>query len=351
MSAKLALEGRLHSNTSQLELSGIKRLEKALKESLINQKEALIIKSTTNKLLKSVSDLTTYVQLEVASLTTPLANLSHLQLEFEQYLDLVQQRKRKLFYVLEGGVKEIVAALDEDLTVFKKWHGAILLNQVEAFADEMLMAKSVNSREVVSNVENYLRKTLIETYSEFITTEDQKIRNAFQHLASEANENLNFLIGDVKQKAAQLFGLQPVNTNFHASLNFETKFYYHLDPIFMTGITFSGSEIAELLPKSLFKGILKKSLRDRTRSEFDKNGGRIRYDYFIARLNQAVLQLKKEINQSLESSTETVNQAVHEAELLRTKSEHEVKNKVNELNMMLAQLHSIRERFLAVENA
>ena len=257
---------------------------------------------------------------------------------------MVQQRKRKLFYVLEGRAKEIITALDEDLDVFKKGHEAILLNQVEAFADEMLMSKSVNSREVVSNVEDYLRKTLIETYSEFITTEDQKIRNAFQHLASEANENMDFLIGDVKQKAAQLFGLQPVNTNFHASLNFETKFYYQLDPIFMTGITFSGSEIAELLPKSLFKSILKKGLRERSRAEFDKNGGRIRYDYFIARLNQAVLQLKKDINQSLESSTETVQRAVQEAERLQTTSKLEVNNKVNELKAMLVELESIRKQ-------
>jgi len=149
------------------------------------------------------------------------------------------------------------------------------------------------------------------------------------------------LIGDVKQKTAQLFGLQVVNTACNASLSFETRFYYHLDPIFMTGITFSGGEIAELLPKSLFKGILKKRVRERTRSEFDKNGGRIRYDYFVTRLNQAVLKLKMDINRSLESSTETVKQAVHEAEQLRTKSELEVKNKANELNMMLTQLQSI----------
>ena len=71
VSDKIALEGRLYSNTSQVELSGIERLEKALKELLINQKEALIVKSTTNKLQISVSDLITYVQLEIISLTTP----------------------------------------------------------------------------------------------------------------------------------------------------------------------------------------------------------------------------------------------------------------------------------------
>jgi F0F1-type ATP synthase membrane subunit b/b' len=56
------------------------------------------------------------------------------------------------------------------------------------------------------------------------------------------------------------------------------------------------------------------------------------------------VKLKKDINRALESSTDTVEQAVHEAERLRTKSELEVKNRVNELKMMLTQLQSIREQ-------
>ena len=75
--------------------------------------------------------------------------------------------------------------------------------------------------------------------------------------------------------------------------------------------------MAQLLPKSLFGGILKKQIREKARTEFDKNGGRIRYDYFITRIDQAVLKLKMDINRALESSTETVKQAVYEAEHLR----------------------------------
>ena len=151
---------------------------------------------------------------------------------------------------------------------------------------------------------------------------------------------MNGLIGDIKQKVAHLFGFQAININFNASLSFETRFYYHLDPIFMTGITFSGGEIAELLPKSLVKGVLKKRIQKRARSEFDKNGGRIRYDYFIARLDQAVLKLKRDINQALDSSTDTVKHAVQEAERLQAKSKLEVKSRVDELSAMLVELES-----------
>ena len=258
LSAKIALEGRLHCDTKQMENSGIEQFETALKGSLINEKQNLILKSANNKLQKAVSDLTTYVQLEIKSLTTPLDNLAHLQLEFERYLNLVQQRKRELFYVLEGRAKEIIRMLDEDLAVFKKEYEEILVKNVEAFVEERFMSENANSREIVSDAEDYLRKTLIDTYSEFIRSEDLKIESSFQQLANEANEKMNALIGDIKQKVAQLFGFQAININFNASLSFETRFYYHLDPIFMTGITFSGGEIAELLPKSLLKAFSKK---------------------------------------------------------------------------------------------
>jgi len=344
VSAKLALEGRLHNDVEEVENSRIKTFEKALQKLVIDEKESLMLKSAKNKIEKSASDLLTYVHLEINSLTMPLENLARLLVEFEQYLELVEQRKRELFYVLEGRAKEIVDMLDENLAVFKKDHEDALVKQVEDFADDEFRTEKASSRKVATNVEEYLRKALIEVYSEFIREEDFKIGNQFQELVNETNEKMNKLIMDVKQKAAQLFGFQAANIVFDASLSFETKFYFHLDPIFMTGITFSGGEIAEFLPKSLFKGILKKRIEERTRAEFDKNGGRIRYDYFITRLDQAALKLKRDLNQSLESSTETVKRAVQEAERLRAKSEFEVKSRVDELNRMLIELQLVKEQ-------
>ena len=244
--------------------------------------------------------------------------------------------------MLEGRAKEIIAGLDEDLASFKKEHETALLVQVERFAEDILTSKGANSREAVSSIEEYLRKTLIETYSDFMASEDQKIRNAFLHLTSEANGKMDVIISDVKHKAAKLFGFHASDITFHASLDYETKFYYHLDPIFITGITFSGGEIAEwLLPKSLFKGVLEKKIRRRTKDEFETNGGRIRYDYFLTRLNQAMLQLKRDINQNFASSTETVKNAMTEAERLKARNELEVKDRISELEGMLDALKSI----------
>jgi tRNA U34 5-carboxymethylaminomethyl modifying GTPase MnmE/TrmE len=340
ISAKLALEGRLHNDHRQVDRSGIEKFEATLKETLMAQKENLIIKSAWKKLEKSAADLRTFVEVELNTLEMPLDNLANLLLEFEQYLTQVDQRKRELFYVLEGRVKEIVNMLDEDLTDFKKEQEDVLVKQIQDFAEQRLTSESTSSKSVVNEVDQYLKKTLIEVYSQFIRTEDTQVGSRFQQLVDEANGKMNALIGDVKHKAQQLFGSQTTDSLFSVSLDFETRFYYHLDPIFFDRVTLSTDEIGQFLPKSWFKGILKKKLDERVRDEFDKNGGRIRYDYFVTRINQAVLMLRRDINQALESSTETVKRAVHEAQELKTKNETEVFSSVILLNRMLGELQS-----------
>jgi hypothetical protein len=86
----------------------------------------------------SLAGKTGMAELEIKSLTTPLDHLAHLQLEFVNYLISVQQRKRELFYVLDGRVKEIISMLDEDLAVFKKTHEEILVKNIKSFVEKKL---------------------------------------------------------------------------------------------------------------------------------------------------------------------------------------------------------------------
>jgi GTP-binding protein EngB required for normal cell division len=340
MSAKAALDGRLHGDVGMVERSGINKFEVALKQSLLADKESFILESAGKKLEKAISDLKTYINIELASLTMPLENLSKLVEEFEQYLTLVDKRKRELFYVLDGRAKEVVTMLDEDLNQFKKEHEPVLISRVWDYAQQNLQAKDTTSRKVTNTVNEYLKKTLIEIYSEFIRSEDLRVQQRFQLIVDDTNTEVNRILGDVKRKAEQLFGFQTATPTFEVSLDFETRFYYHLDPLFFDRITISSSEIAELLPKSLFKGVLKKRIEESARSEFDKNGGRIRYDYFVTRFNQAVIKLRRDINSALDASTETVQKAVQEAQQLRSRGETEVAQSCTQLNKMLSDLES-----------
>jgi GTPase len=343
VSAKLVLEGRLHNDYTQVQLSGLGAFEKALQESLIEKKESLVLTAVKNKVKKSCSDLITYLQLELGSLTMPLDNLAHVKQEFEQYLNLSDKKKSELFYVIQGRTKEIIETLDEDLAAFRNENENKLVERIEAFADEKLRDKTANSKAVMETVDDFIKTVLIEAYTQFIQREDSKLQELFQLLVNEADDKTNALAGDINEKAAKLFGFQAQNVVFSGSLSYQTRFYYHLEPVFTASITFSAGEAAELLPKSLFKGVLKRKLAQRVRSEIDKNGGRIRYDYFVTRIEQAALHLKQDINSALESSTECVHHAVYEAEQLHDRGRGEVSRKVDELKLMQSQLLKVKE--------
>lgn len=348
VSAKSALEGRLSNDNRLVDSSGFEPFEKALHEGLIDKKDDLLLDSAKTKIEKSAAELEAYIQLEINGLLMPLENLGRLKKAFNDYLIDVESKKRELFYVIQGRAKELTTTLDEDLTVFKKENESKLLQSVQEFADQKLAEKQSNSKTVAASVDVFLREKLIEIYSMFIRQEDLKLQKQFQKFVNEIDYKTRVLVGEVKQKASQLFGYQPEKVALNSSMEFETRFYYHLDPVFTTSITFSSGEIAELLPKKLFKGFLKKKLSEHTSSEFDKNGGRIRYDYFVTRLDQAVLKLKQAVNQEIASSTERVHQAVHEAEQLQLKGSEAVKNRVAELRKMQTQLQSITEQLRAI---
>lgn len=343
VSAKTALDGRLYGDNRKIVQSGIEPFVEALHNLLLDKKERLVLRAAQNKINKIISDLMDYIQLQINSLTMSVDNFARIETVFEQYLTLVEQKKREIFYVLEGRARELVAVLDTDLCVFKKNHEEVLVRTVEGYVNDRLSSKETNSRKVVDDVDNYLRKVLIDTYSEFIRQEDLKLGFQFVRLVDETNEKMNLLLSDVKQMVSQLFGFQMVDVSFDVSLNFETKFYYHLDPVFMVGITFSVWEFAELLPKVLFKGVLKRKVSERVRAEFDKNSGRIRYDYFVVRIDQGILRLKGDIVQALEFSVETVKQGIFEAKLLRSQSDLEVRNQADNLKTMLNELQITAE--------
>jgi len=343
VSAKTALDGRLYGDNRKIVQSGIEPFVEALHNLLLDKKERLVLRAAQNKINKIISDLMDYIQLQISSLTMSVDNFARIETVFEQYLTLVEQKKREIFYVLEGRARELVAVLDTDLCVFKKNHEEVLVRTVEGYVNDRLSSKETNSRKVVDDVDNYLRKVLIDTYSEFIRQEDLKLGFQFVRLVDETNEKMNLLLSDVKQMVSQLFGFQMVDVSFDVSLNFETKFYYHLDPVFMVGITFSVWEFAELLPKVLFKGVLKRKVSERVRAEFDKNSGRIRYDYFVVRIDQGILRLKGDIVQALEFSVETVKQGIFEAKLLRSQSDLEVRNQADNLKTMLNELQITAE--------
>jgi len=281
-------------------------------------------------------------------------DLAPATLEFERYLDLVEQRKREFFHVLEGRMNDIVSMLHEDLAAFQKEHEVELVKHVKESADEKIKSETAKQQEATSIVEAYRRKTLGDVYSEFTRHEDLKVRNQFKKLVNEANEKMNTLIADIKMKAAELFEFRVISMVFHSPLSFESSVYYHTNRNLTTDTAFKGETMVKSLSKISVRLDFEKRIKEIARVGFNDNGRRIN-DCFIPRLSHAVLKLKNDINRAFQASAETIKLSINEARQLRTKNETELFTAWVVLNRMLAQLESTREKFgwgfkLRIEN-
>jgi hypothetical protein len=207
----------------------------------------------------------------------------------------------------------------------------------------------MSHRDIVAKVEEYMRQGIIETYTPFMSLEEEKIERRLQELALRFSKEIDSLVGVAREEASKLFGLriELKAPSFSTDLALEHRFYYHFDPFFESDMILFG-DVPVLLPRSLFKGRLLKNIRDRSKQEFDKNGGRIRYDYFITRLDKSVRKFEAELEEGLESSIWNIKCAIEEREKLRQRNSNELSSTVEDLNRTTERLSALRARFQTI---
>jgi hypothetical protein len=340
----MALEGRLKRDASAIEMSGIERLEIALQELLSKGMGELLLTSVANKARRTLADLSLSVELEIKAVSMPRNELDEALATFENTLKSAESRKHELFYFLEGEVKEIINMLDNDLQNFKREQEECFVSKVEEFANTCLKS-NMTSREITAKIEEYMRQAMIETYAPFISAEETKIGSRLLELGDRFTREIDSLVGVARKKASHLFGVavQIEEPNFTTGLALEHRFYYHVDSLFNFDII---DQIPTLLPRSLFKGTLLRRITERARQELDKNGGRIRYDYFITKLEKTISKFKAELQETLQSSIYSISYAIEEGKKLRERDSKEIDATLENLNGALQMLYSIQSRLM-----
>jgi hypothetical protein len=340
VSAKIGMEGCLEKDESKLGVSKIKDLGILLKEMLSRSKGEIIVSSAANKTSKAIADLRVFMEVEKGSLIMSLERLDVALREFERFLGSIETRKREMFYLLDGKAHEIEEMINSDIEKFRTDNESEVISRVENYAKHCLEVKKMSSRHAAEKVQSFLKQTLIETYASFVSAEDKKASDRFGGFVEGFEEQVNNLVNAVREKASELFGVSVEKRRFSISLALEHRFYYHFDPLFKVDTLFMG-QMALMLPSSLFKGILIKRVRESTKEELNKNSGRIRYDYFVSRLDKALLKFKYDLSLALESSVQSVKSALEEGKKMRQKGEVETENRVRELNSAIERLNEI----------
>ena len=342
LSAKSALEGYMEADSAKVTKSGIMQVTAVLDELLRSGKQEILVTSTAVKALKVAEDLLMSQEIAIKSAAMPLNELEQTIRELDDFLKTVESRRREIFYLLDGKSKEIVQMLDEDLECFKNERGSDFVAMLESHANERLESK-MNLRDITTAMEAKLKETLVKTYSDFISSEDPRIEAKFSELVDGVSKQMNSLVEDAVQNVSELFGIKLDAPPTSVRLSTQHRFYYCVEPLFPSDPLFIG-QMPMLLPKFLYKGALLKKVKAHAEEEFDRTAGRIRYDYFIIRMDKGILHLKRDLGRSLDSSILAAKNAALEGAKIRQESGEEVEKTLNELKEVLTVIHSVKNR-------
>ena len=341
VSAKWAHEGYHATGSHKLAESGVPGLMEVLNNLLHGEKQEILIASTATKALKTAEDLRISQEIAVKSAGMPLNRLEETLKQLDDFLRVVDIKKREIFYLLDGKSKEVVQMLDEDLESLKREREAGFLANLEAYANELLTSKR-NVRETTGMLEEKLSEELRAVYSGFTAVEDERIAAKFGELVSTFSRHVDSLVGDVRRELSTLFGIKTEPPLPGMSLTSEHRFYYRSDQLPPIGGMFVG-ELSALLPTFLVKGTLQKRFMGQAKEAFDGTAGRIRYDYFVVRLDRGIIGLKREVGRLLDLSITAARDAVLDGTRMHDRSSEEVNVAVEELNRTLREIQSVKE--------
>lgn len=341
ISAKWAQDGHRGADSHKVAKSGLPELLRVLEDLLRGEKEEMLIASTVTKALKAAEDLRVSQEIAVRTAGMPLNRLEDTLREVDEFLKVVDSKKREIFYLLDGKSKEVVQMLDEDLEAFKEEQESEFLARLESYAREVLESRR-GVRETASMLEERLGDELEAVYSDLASKEDEKIASNFSELVDTFSRQVDSLVGDVRQEVSTLFGIKTEAPLPSLSLTSEHRFYYQSRPFSQSGLIFVG-DVSALLPKFMVKGSLLKKFIGQAKEAFDGTAGRMRYDYFVVRLEKGVIGLKREVGRLLDSSIVAAKDAAVEGTRMHQKSSEEVNAAVEGLNRTLKEIQTVKD--------
>jgi tRNA U34 5-carboxymethylaminomethyl modifying GTPase MnmE/TrmE len=342
ISAKWALDGYREADARKIADSGMAELTTALDNLIHGEKQEILIASIAAKALKVAEDLHVSLEIAIRSAEMPLNQLEKTLEQLDKFLQVVDSKKREVFYLLDGKSKEIVQMLDEDLERFKKEQEAGFLSRLESYAKDAIGSK-LGLGETTTRLEERLREELKATFSDFASSEDERIEARFNELAVTFSRQVDVLVGDVRREVSTLFGIKTESPTPETGLTPEHMFYYRTDSLSPSNLMFVG-EMTALLPKFLLKGTLMKRFMGQAKEAFDGTAGRIRYDYFVVRLDKGIVGLKREVGRLLDSSVLAARNAAVEGTNLRRRSRLEVEDALRGLSGAAAEIQSVKDR-------
>jgi small GTP-binding protein len=351
LSAKLALLARTGTNGTRSgksdEYADIYResnfevFQNALMEFLWKEKDTVSMQTAAVRARRIALEATTLARLRLKAYSESIESLQQKIDQFREFKKEVQKRQTNIQDITYA-TYDIRAMIEEDTVNFKESSRLKVEEQFELAAANV---NNMNPSEFTRELEKTIVKIVTEVVDKWRMEEEAKVKNRFNTIAEEIFNRINVLIDEVYQHAAELFDVKFQKTESYPLFSDETEFYYFILKDVKPSLEELSDAIVKRFPKRLAKRLIYKKEKENLRIEFERQCGRVRYD-FIKRVDKSMLRLRKTLNEAVNEHLEKIEKIIADAMLLREKTVEKTADMIKEYEEGLYRLVNIENRFV-----
>jgi small GTP-binding protein len=287
VSARLALEGSLSKSDEMVRKSLLPVFKDELHKFLVEEKGNLLILSAANNLQRMLSQAKLELELEIKSLTTPLEELKEKIRAFENKKMETELEKQDFDILLNGEVRRLAKALDDDLHRFK----TDLLLHEEARLEEMFnQNRNLSLNKLSSMLEEQVILCIKNSFNTWRAEADERIAKSFENACNRFIIKIDETVDALLRFSSELFAVPFDAVKVEAVWSVKTGFYYKFrdEPV---GIEILASTITLALPKFIGNKLVLKKIKEYLHKAVSMQCGRIGYD-FDRRLDKSRLDFR-----------------------------------------------------------
>lgn len=344
VSSKTALCGRLKKDEDLERKSNIQSLEKSLMDFLSKEKSDVMVSVAARRARKIAAEASTLAKLRLKAYSESTESLQKKIDEFKKFKVEIQKRQEDISRVIYTAYN-IVNMIEEDTVLFKSKSMPEVEKRFDEIADS---CGHLSSSQLIEQLNKAIIQLVTETVDKWRNDEESKVKQKFNAAVEELFNRMNGLIDDVYQHVAELFNVEFQRLENYPLFSDETEFYYFILEDIKPSLEELSDAIVKRLPKSIAKYLIRRKEKETLRIEFDRQCGRVRYD-FIQRIDKSMLRLGKVLTDTVNEHVAKIERIIADAMAMREKTSSEASDKIAEYEKKLSQLTYLENRFAELE--
>ena len=344
LSAKLALDGKVSEGSPELlEASLLPEFENHLRQFLYKEKGRVLLISCISGALKTITDSTLALKVERQASSMPLKELEEKIARFDQELQGLEKERELSLLLLDGRIKAVIAAVEEDLNAFKQETIINLHRKME----EVFHQQSRIAGDLRQPTEEILFGALREIFTTWRRQEIDKLSQKLADTHQDFATRINAILERLTQLTARIFDFSLRGFAAEEAFPDLRQFWFKFkdEPV---GLEILQMTVTSLLPRALTRGLLLKKLLENVGELVDKHCGRLRYD-FHQRLAEIARDFRQTWLSKIDDTTQSIRQALDRALTQNQTSAQTTAERMGQLDRSLTGILQAESHLLALK--